>query len=225
MIRDLENSECLELIKNIHGKTYFSKRLYCNGVVPLTPEKNALTSPDECETQNEASANSIRDSLLAELPVSQDRSDEHPDTILKSSLIVPSILSPIASDPWPIYERNELARRHSLSLLDRTPPKGSLAEELLSLDVRRPSRNKTIMTSIRDLTETLSEFNSGSEHPFNSCRSSMSGNEASDTGSSSVSGSKKKLKKRKRKTSSGKKELQKKGNFGASPETVLEKSN
>ena len=39
-IRDLENSLCLALIDKIHGTKPFSRTLYCNGVIPMTPEKN-----------------------------------------------------------------------------------------------------------------------------------------------------------------------------------------
>ena len=39
LIKDLENAECLAIIEKIHGKTFFEKKLFCNGFVPLTPEK------------------------------------------------------------------------------------------------------------------------------------------------------------------------------------------
>ena len=37
-VRNLDNSECLFLISAIHGKRNFDRKLYCNGIVPLTPE-------------------------------------------------------------------------------------------------------------------------------------------------------------------------------------------
>ena len=40
-ITDLENSECLLLIESVHEKKNFDKKLYCNGIVPLTPKKPA----------------------------------------------------------------------------------------------------------------------------------------------------------------------------------------
>ena len=43
-VRNLDNSECLFLISAIHGKRNFDRKLYCNGIVPLTPEK-------ECDSQ------------------------------------------------------------------------------------------------------------------------------------------------------------------------------
>ena len=38
-INGLENEVCLALIKNIHQIINFGKKLYCNGIIPLTPEK------------------------------------------------------------------------------------------------------------------------------------------------------------------------------------------
>ena len=52
MIRDLENEECQHLINFIHGKKHFNQKMFCNGFIPLTPEKpteQALTvfSPEQ----------------------------------------------------------------------------------------------------------------------------------------------------------------------------------
>ena len=45
-IRDVENSECLLLIEAVHGKKNFERKLFCNGIVPLTPDKTAPEVPD-----------------------------------------------------------------------------------------------------------------------------------------------------------------------------------
>ena len=39
VIRGLDNPECLDLIAAIHGTRHFGRKLYCNGIVALTPEK------------------------------------------------------------------------------------------------------------------------------------------------------------------------------------------
>ena len=54
MIKDLENRHCKELIEVIHGKKHFGQKMFCNGFIPLTPEKNtdqviSETSPVEPE--------------------------------------------------------------------------------------------------------------------------------------------------------------------------------
>ena len=38
-VRNLGNTECLAIIESIHLKRNFGRTLYCNGFVPLTPEK------------------------------------------------------------------------------------------------------------------------------------------------------------------------------------------
>ena len=39
IVSSLESSQCEVLITAIHTKTFFGKRLHCNGVVPLSPDK------------------------------------------------------------------------------------------------------------------------------------------------------------------------------------------
>ena len=39
IIKNLENSECKQLISAIHNNEQFGKKLFCNGFIPLTPEK------------------------------------------------------------------------------------------------------------------------------------------------------------------------------------------
>ena len=56
----------------------------------------------------------------------------------------------------------DLVRRHSLSLTDRTPPLESLAADILGKD-RSSLAVKSILASISDMQETLSDFNSCAE--------------------------------------------------------------
>ena len=39
MIDNLPNKDCIALIEAVHNKVNFGKKLYCNGVIPCTPEK------------------------------------------------------------------------------------------------------------------------------------------------------------------------------------------
>ena len=257
IIRDLLNSECLKLINNIHGRIYCSKKLYCNGIVPLTPEKETVISVSPPEQPINSATNILQEDLLTGTPP--------PPMIRKTELLVndsmsnlapPSLLSPLTSPQWPTFERNELARRHSISLLNRTPPSGSLASELLSVTPPQPqcttferneqarshslslldrkpstgsqasellglnnkqlSKTQALLSSVMDLTETLSDFNS--------CRSSISSSESSDHEAIAPRG-KQEPKKRKKKKSPKQKEQLKKGNFKVSPDKVVDKSN
>ena len=63
------------------------------------------------------------------------------------------------------YQAEDLARRNSLSLLNRTPPYGSLASELLGLDKEDTTqqllaRAEKSLLNVKELTETLSNYNS-----------------------------------------------------------------
>ena len=48
-ICNLENDLCQDMINSIHGSLCYSRKLYCNGLIPMTPEKdissNTCTEP------------------------------------------------------------------------------------------------------------------------------------------------------------------------------------
>ena len=53
-LNDLENSVCRKLIENIHNKNNFGRKLYCNGIIPLTPEKkDSAPATDTCPPGSE----------------------------------------------------------------------------------------------------------------------------------------------------------------------------
>ena len=107
----------------------------------------------------------------------------------------------------------DLVRRHSMSLLDRTPPGGSLADELLSTQVSRPGflKAKSMLADLKDMDDRLSEFGS--------CKSTSSesgGDEHVDEKLGYKSANEKKRikrKKRKLKLTSGKEDFFKKPNL------------
>ena len=39
VVKNLTDDESKSLIDAIHGKKFFGRKLFCNGIVPLTPEK------------------------------------------------------------------------------------------------------------------------------------------------------------------------------------------
>ena len=68
-------------------------------------------------------------------------------------------LSDWAATDW--VSTDTVARRHSISLTNRTPPRGSLASELLNPQyLTLKPRNKSVVSSIKSLQDTLSDFNS-----------------------------------------------------------------
>ena len=64
IIRNLENEECLTLIESIHGKKYLDKKLFCNGFIPLTPEK--IEDPSASKTKGDISEKSPSSTVPAQ---------------------------------------------------------------------------------------------------------------------------------------------------------------
>ena len=206
-IRNIDNRVCLLLIENLHEKRVFSRRIYCNGIVPLTPQKNASKDPS---LQSHPTDPALNSSTACNPDAHKSSNKDNMDQEFTGSNTMPQMISPLASPIWPGFTTEDLARRHSLSLIDRTPPPGSLASELLDLP-KPTARNKSSLASIKDLAETLSEFNS--------CVSSTEGSEIENLPVC------KSPKKRKRKKSSEKKNLAKKADLKASPEIMPSSSN
>ena len=55
-ISKLDNKTCLDLLENIHSKKFSSRKLFCNGVIPLTPEKEGDISSQDVPTSLASSA-------------------------------------------------------------------------------------------------------------------------------------------------------------------------
>ena len=49
-IRNLDNATSKILIEAIHGKVSLGRKLYCNGIIPLTPEKKDAVAEDVLTT-------------------------------------------------------------------------------------------------------------------------------------------------------------------------------
>ena len=211
-INDLENCVCRKLIENIHNEKNFGRKLYCNGIIPLTPEKKdsasapttdmrppgsgppgqtspppassapttgptppalgtpACTQPSgSTSAQTEASlasqgtvdmsvpATSMSGSLIASASPSSDTAH------LLNSNIITQLEDCSALDPdlQLNLSDTELVRRHSLSL--RTPPSGSIAEEILCdsakiRDTPHVVKARNLLAEVKDLQEQLSDF-------------------------------------------------------------------
>ena len=109
IIDNLPNYVCMELITAIHDKLHFDRRLYCNGVVPRTPDKS---DPNPDIDQNEKN-----------LVIKQGQHQQ------LSNILVPSPLSPMSPNTFcnqysetpeinhlQLATGEDLARRNSLSL-------------------------------------------------------------------------------------------------------------
>ena len=67
----LDNPESRNLIESIHLKEAFGRKLYCNGLVPLTPSKDNSTTITETSLEN------------ADTPLSNIQQDSIPTIVIE----------------------------------------------------------------------------------------------------------------------------------------------
>ena len=159
IIQNLENSVSLSLIDKIHQKVHFGRKLFCNGIIPLTPEK----PEDIVDEGTDKSTN----------PIALEKPEAKVDEDNSNNPIAAPLISLSASDSsFPgtfepgLYipcSDNDVVRRHSLSL--KSPPLDSIASQILNS--RNPhetppsyNRAKSLLGELKDLKEQISEFGS-----------------------------------------------------------------
>ena len=194
-VKNLNDVESRFLIESIHGKQFFDRKFFCNGIIPLTPLKQNETTPVTTAAGPASVGSASTGASPATLPgtTSAAESDVPSSTVTFSSsltdtstcttssgtgLPLASTNSSVASDlslvqldtsdlwttakPNFFYDfptNNELVRRHSISLTNRTPPPGSIAADILKPG-QSIARTKLLVNEIKDLSEQLSDFNS-----------------------------------------------------------------
>ena len=82
------------------------------------------------------------------------------ENVINISPLVSHSMTPF----WPTLEGADLAKRHRLSLLDRSPPPGTLSAELLGPS-KNATRRNSVLSDVKYITETLSDVNSFPCHP------------------------------------------------------------
>ena len=127
-IKNLTNEISSILIGNLHQKKVMGRQIFCNGIVPLTPKKDAINENSEQveEVPLEKSLDSAPDSQtsISLITVAQPEAN--------SSLLdigTSTDIQRFVTDNLVHLKTPDMARRHSLSL--RSPPAGSIAAELL----------------------------------------------------------------------------------------------
>ena len=58
-VKNLGEEDCKLLIDGIHGKQFFERKMFCNGIVPLTPEKRSDCSADPFSTPSTPPATAL----------------------------------------------------------------------------------------------------------------------------------------------------------------------
>ena len=203
-IKNLSNDESDLLIDAINGKIHFDRKLYCNGIIPLTPEKveDVINQPGELSQEGAGLDAGVADGQDAgdkvgkvgkqpgepvgdvvgqqamdagvggpqnhgvntELQVDKTLQAEasggvHLDKSLSSDAQEPFWRTghQALKDPLFWNSDEQTVRRHSISLTNRTPPRASIAADILD---KTPFLSKTRLAvgEIRDLTDRLSDF-------------------------------------------------------------------
>ena len=151
LIHDLDSYIVEYLITTIHGKVHFGKKLYCNGVIPLTPNKSEVPH---------VNSNANKSSILAESTNLENKPKSPLQLQTETVHDNPSVTDyiPIDSSVAELDSVNQLVRRHSLSLKNRTPPPKSMAEELLNTPRIGLNKTANMIVELRNLTEHLSDF-------------------------------------------------------------------
>ena len=127
-IRDLENAVCLEIITNIHNKVQFGKKLFCNGFIALTPEKEKDSTNEKAKKSEDTNIDVGKSPEPAQAPpVSPSKSCP--------KIVIPQALSPIEKSPGfngsqsdlltPLPD-SELVRRSSIIASEILNAKNSL---------------------------------------------------------------------------------------------------
>ena len=136
-INDLDNNTSKVLIEAIHGNFEFGRRLYCNGVIPLTPQKQAqpdgtlassdpATSPTRpAATSSQVDANSEDTPAPIELTtsptVAPPSSSQVPAITLPPNPKAPAFIAALEKFDQRIHSEepsnNTVVRRHSFSTL------------------------------------------------------------------------------------------------------------
>ena len=190
-IKNLENAVCLELISKIHNKVQFGKKVFCNGLIALTPEKEK----DAVVKEHANDTNS-----------SDEKLDQEPN--VSDPLLAPPALSPSGSLPSftgshadlskPLDDDEQFLRRNSLSL-PHHPPANSIA-----FDILNKKSLLSVVSDIKDLKDQLSDFGS--------CVSEQSGSSSDESERSSIANHKNNPKRKAGKTPIKNDEKSKKAN-------------
>ena len=171
---NLEPDICETLISALHNQQHFGKKIYCNGLISLTPEKIPECNPVVTERSSQASTSTASSNCVIQNPdipiIKETLANVHApdltpltnigtcadiDNFVKENeeYVRRHSFSDIANF---VKENEEFVKRHSLSLRQRTPPRNSVAEEILnssSID-----KAKILLSQVRDMKAKLSEY-------------------------------------------------------------------
>ena len=149
IIQHIPVSLCNELIKALHNTQHYGKKIYCNGLIPYTPEKKGPLLEETDHPLPEINLNGK--------PLENPTESENTSSSSLTTLGTSSDITKFVEDNAEQLDDTNFIRKHSLSL--RSPPKGSIAAEVLE---RRSSLDKAqnLLTEVRKMSTLLTEYES-----------------------------------------------------------------
>ena len=199
-----------------------------SGLVSTTPSAPATVCAGSSETEEYTPlSESVQPNLLGHVVFPREVSYSPSSPTPRSTSTISPLTSLVGKSPTmselfvqTFLTNDQVVRRHSISLDERPPPKGSVAAELLSTPRPDLSRAKLLVS---ELKESLSDFGScvsnTSDDEIDGCDTNSTSNaEENDVLSLSLN-QKKRLKKSKRKLkiTPGKEQFMKRPNIATSP--------
>ena len=175
LITDIGNIHCIALINAIHEKTNFGKKMFCNGYVPLSPDKQQ-SNPGNSK-QGDESINPAANTTSPK-PATSSKTPSLPTLAVSTSPTAPRH-SPVTNRSSLFPSNDQLVRRHSLSLENRTPPPKSLASDILGLSPSLET-SKLVLNRLRNLQDSLSDFRSCAGSDFSGGVSMSSSDDSDD---------------------------------------------
>ena len=158
-VKNLSDDLSKALIEKLHRAEFCEKRLFCNGVIPLSPAKLSSDGVDKSCIKPAAEVPQSSTSIVgAAETISLAASTTIPTPAIletDSTCLSTTLLSPGKSS---ISDVENLVRRHSLSLKNRTSPENSLACQLSRASPRPDFQNTNRL--VNELKERLSDFGS-----------------------------------------------------------------
>ena len=181
-IMNLTSEECLSLIKVIHHNIHYGHRMFCNGVIALTPEKAATSDipankpvTSSPHSNSELTTNSSDSASLTPV-TADDKSKEDTEIVPPLPVNPTSIPSPAKSPNQSFLDLGaasvitqlddqflgnvDFVRRRSLSMRDVHP--GSIADEILQ-HISLKERSNKLLSDIKDMSKKMSDFESAQE--------------------------------------------------------------
>ena len=145
-VKNLDTEECRFLIDAIHGQRFFDRKFYCNGIVPLTPEKHSETDNSNVQDTASTTANGAP-------PVQSSNTSGGPPS---SPAKTPAIdLSSTALKDLP-HAASESVQEKTSTTAQGAPPASSATASGGPLSL--PAALSPI--DIKNLCEPLTDFNS-----------------------------------------------------------------